>query len=82
MVKGDGHASRTKRSYIMFRLLAILKQHRSEERELALEMLRPEDTLYFKTQHFIPLKASCVFCVHQPFLLSLTVIKNFQIDAF
>lgn len=60
----------------MFRLLAILKQHRSEERELALEILRPEDTLYFKTQHFIPLKASYVFCMHQPFLLSLLVIKK------
>lgn len=41
----------------MFRLLAILRQKNSEEqKELAVEILRPEDTCYFKAWHFIPLE--------------------------
>lgn len=70
--KKRGFASRTKRSNVMFRLLAILRQKNSEEqKELAVEILRPEDTCYFKAWHFVPLEISLFSVwVHQPFVFS------------
>lgn len=42
-----------------------------KKRELALEILRPEDPCYFKTWHFIPLEISLFSVwVHQPFVFS------------